>query len=144
MIRTTRIAFVALAAVVLAACSSADTEADTAADTEAASFDGSHVAIDAWADAAAADGVIILDVRTPGEYAEARIDGAVLLDVNGPNFAAEAALLDPDAEYAVYCRSGNRSRTAIDIMANAGIPNTLGLEGGIGSWAASGRDTVSG
>ena len=64
---------------------------------------------------------IILDVRTPEEYAAGHIDGAVLLDFNGGQFAAELPNLDPDAEYVVYCRSGNRAGQAVALMEKAGI-----------------------
>ena len=70
---------------------------------------------------------IILDVRTPEEYAAGHIDGAVLLDFNGGQFEAELPNLDPAAEYVVYCRSGNRAGQAVDLMEKAGIANAVNL-----------------
>ena len=64
---------------------------------------------------------VILDVRTPEEYAAGHLEGAVLLDFNGGQFAAELPNLDPDAEYVVYCRSGNRAGQAVARMEKAGI-----------------------
>ena len=64
---------------------------------------------------------VILDVRTPEEYAAGHLEGAVLLDFNGGQFAAELPNLDPDAEYVVYCRSGNRAGQAVVLMEKAGI-----------------------
>ena len=64
---------------------------------------------------------VILDVRTPEEYAAGHLEGAVLLDFNGGQFAAELPNLDPDAEYVVYCRSGNRAGQAVALMEKAGI-----------------------
>ena len=58
---------------------------------------------------------VILDVRTPEEYAAGHLEGAVLLDFNGGQFAAELPNLDPAAEYVVYCRSGNRAGQAVDL-----------------------------
>lgn len=66
---------------------------------------------------------VILDVRTPEEYAAGHLEGAVLLDFNGGQFAAELPNLDPDAEYVVYCRSGNRAGQAVALMEKAGIEN---------------------
>ncbi len=71
--------------------------------------------------------VIIIDVRTPEEYASGHLDGARLLDLNGGQFAAELPNLDPDAEYAVYCRSGNRSGQAVAMMTEAGFSQVTNL-----------------
>ena len=70
---------------------------------------------------------VILDVRTPEEYAAGHLEGAVLLDFNGGQFAAELPNLDPDAEYVVYCRSGNRAGQAVALMEKAGIANAVNL-----------------
>lgn len=96
-----------------------------------------------FAELAAADGVVLLDVRTPQEFAEGHLEGAVNLDVSGPDFASGLADLDPEATYAVYCRSGNRSQTALDLMAQAGITAAADLAGGIGAWADAGLPVVT-
>ncbi len=97
-------------------------------------FDGGHVGADRFAEAVATEGVVVIDVRTPAEYAEGHLPDAVNIDVQGADFDAQVAQLDPEGEYAVYCRSGNRSRAAIEEMAADGVENTVGLEGGIGAW----------
>lgn len=56
--------------------------------------------------------------------------------------ADEVAKLDPAKGYAVYCRSANRSRVALQIMASQGITNAYGLEGGIAAWTAAGGEVV--
>lgn len=66
-------------------------------------------------------GTIIVDVRTPAEFAEGHLEGALNIDVQSAEFDALIADLDPDAEYLVYCRSGNRAATAIDRMASQGF-----------------------
>ncbi len=63
----------------------------------------------------------IIDVRTPGEFAQARIVGAVNIDVNAPDFGDRIAELDVDEPYLVYCRSGNRSAQAAEQMEAIGI-----------------------
>jgi rhodanese-related sulfurtransferase len=70
---------------------------------------------------------IILDVRTPEEYAAGHLDGAQLLDFNGGEVAAAIPSLDPEAEYLVYCRSGNRSGQAIALMEQAGFTDLTNL-----------------
>lgn len=87
-------------------------------------------------------GVVILDVRTPGEFAEGYIEGAQMIDFQGGSFETEIASLDKDVTYAVYCRSGNRSGQAIKIMQDAGFGNLFNLEGGVIDWANQGMPLV--
>ena len=70
---------------------------------------------------------MLLDVRTAEEYASGHLDGAHLLDFNGGDLASAIPSLDPDAEYLVYCRSGNRSGQAIKLMEQAGFTNLTNL-----------------
>jgi rhodanese-related sulfurtransferase len=87
-------------------------------------------------------GVVILDVRTPGEFAEGYIDGAHNIDFQSGNFENEIATLDKNATFAVYCRSGNRSGQAAKIMHDAGFHNVYNLEGGVIDWANEGMMLV--
>jgi len=72
-------------------------------------------------------GAIIIDVRTPEEFAAGHLDGALLIDIKDASFDAKIAALDPNAEYMVYCRSGNRSAQAVTRMREAGIPKITDL-----------------
>lgn len=94
---------------------------------------GDHVAVDTFAEAIDA-GAQILDVRTPDEFAQGHIPGAHNLDLTAPDFMSQVKELDPAGLYAVYCRSGNRSRTAIEVLRAEGITQTVGLAGGVGAW----------
>ena len=76
-------------------------------------------------------GVTVIDVRTPEEYAEGHIEGAQLIDFYSDTFAEEIAALDPDGEYLVYCRSGNRSGQAVSLMQQSGIDQVWDLQGGV-------------
>jgi rhodanese-related sulfurtransferase len=87
-------------------------------------------------------GVVVLDVRTPGEFAEGYIEGAQMIDFQGGSFETEIASLDKDVTYAVYCRSGNRSGQAVKIMQDAGFGNLFNLEGGVIDWANQGMPLV--
>lgn len=132
-VRTVRAAVAAIVvAVALSACSS---DAGSDAPATAQAFDASHVSESSFAAAVELEGVTVLDVRTPAEFAEGHLPGAINLDVEGATFATEVEALDPDAQYAVYCRSGNRSRAAIEYLTQAGVTHTVGLEGGIGAWS---------
>ncbi|WP_341729476.1 rhodanese-like domain-containing protein [Brooklawnia sp.] len=70
---------------------------------------------------------ILLDVRTPSEFAEGHLEGARLLDFSGGQFEAAIPGMDPDAEYYLYCRSGNRAGQAMKLMEKAGIVNVTNL-----------------
>ena len=87
-------------------------------------------------------GVVTLDVRTPAEFASGHLPNAVNLDVESPAFSAGLAELDPDAEYAVYCRSANRSKVAMQQMQQAGIDAVQDLDGGIVAWQQAGLPVV--
>ena len=87
-------------------------------------------------------GVITLDVRTPGEFAEGHIEGAQLIDFQSGNFENEIATLDKNATYAVYCRSGNRSGQAVKTMQDAGFTNVFNMNGGVIDWANAGLPLV--
>ena len=88
-------------------------------------------------------GVITLDVRTPGEFAEAHIEGAQLIDFQSGNFENEISSLDKNATYAVYCRSGNRSGQAVKVMHDAGFHNVYNLNGGVIDWTNAGLPLVN-
>jgi rhodanese-related sulfurtransferase len=88
-------------------------------------------------------GVITLDVRTPGEFAEGYIQGARLIDFQSGNFENEITTLDKNATYAVYCRSGNRSGQAVKVMQDAGFTNVFNMNGGVIDWANAGLPLVN-
>ncbi|MBP6335917.1 MAG: rhodanese-like domain-containing protein [Bacteroidia bacterium] len=81
---------------------------------------------------------VLLDVRTPEEYAEGHIKGALNIDYRNENFKQEIEKLDKSKNYNVYCRSGGRSMNAATIMTEMGFKNTTNLEGGIIDWKAAG------
>ena len=83
-------------------------------------------------------GLVVLDIRTPQEYADGHIAGSSNLDFYEPDFAASLDTLDKELPYFVYCRSGNRSSDAIDTMRDLGFTQVYELDGGIVKWAEAG------
>lgn len=74
----------------------------------------------------------IIDVRTPGEVAEGYVTGTTeFIDFNDANFEQSIDALDKSKNYIVYCRSGNRSTKALNIMDAKGFENLYELEGGV-------------
>ena len=80
------------------------------------------------------EGTLILDVREQEEYDEGHIPEAVLLPVGTiDETTAAAAIPDKTTTVLVYCRSGNRSRTASQTLAELGYTAVYEF-GGIRDW----------
>ena len=78
--------------------------------------------------------VVILDVREQHEYDSGHIPDAVLLPVGTITEDTAAAVIDDlDTVVLVYCRSGNRSKTASQALADLGYTNVYEF-GGIIDW----------
>lgn len=84
----------------------------------------------------------VIDVRTPAEYKEARIADCPMIDFNSPDFANQIALLDKEQSYLVYCRSGNRSMRAIQVMSQLGFKKLVNMDGGILAWSQNGLPLI--
>ena len=87
--------------------------------------------------------VVVLDVRTPGEFMVGHIANAINIDVEGMQFNADVSKLDKSKTYAVYCHSGRRSAIATAEMSKLGFKTLFNLEGGIGAWSAAGQTLVT-
>lgn len=74
---------------------------------------------------------VLVDVRTPDEFATGHIDHAINIDVEDPSFVSEIKKLDTTKTYFVYCRSGNRSAQAVSSMKSGGIKTIYELRGGL-------------
>ncbi len=79
-------------------------------------------------------GLVILDVRTPAEFREGHLPGAVNMDYFGGPFETQIQSLPKTAPVLLYCRTGNRSGSAYDVMTKAGIGNILHMNEGITKW----------
>ena len=78
--------------------------------------------------------VIILDVQEQDEYDGGHIPGAVLLPVGTIDETTAAEVIpEKDSTVLVYCRSGNRSKTASSTLAELGYTNIYEF-GGINTW----------
>ena len=78
--------------------------------------------------------VIILDVREQYEYDEGHIPNAVLLPVGSITEDTAATVIPSnDSVVLVYCRSGNRSKTASQKLAKLGYTEVYEF-GGINTW----------
>jgi rhodanese-related sulfurtransferase len=89
------------------------------------------------------DGAVILDIRTPGEFAGGRIAGAINIDFYTRAFEQELEKLDKSGNYKIYCNSGNRSSDALEIMEGMGFTKVSELAGGIQAWNFAGKPTCT-
>ncbi len=86
--------------------------------------------------------IIILDVRTPGEFKEGHIENSVNIDLLGNDFKDNISKLDNSKTYLVYCKLGGRSSKASNILNDLGFRNVYNLNGGITDWIAKGYPIV--
>jgi len=84
------------------------------------------------------EGALLLDVRTPGEYANTHIPGAELIPLQELEARIDEIVDYKDQPVLVYCRSGNRSRSAAQILKNQGFKEIYNLNRGIGEWISMG------
>jgi rhodanese-related sulfurtransferase len=77
---------------------------------------------------------LLLDVRTQEEYDEGHIEGSTLIPVGELGDRLDEISNYKDKKVLVYCRSGNRSVTASNILINNGFTQVHNLLGGIGAW----------
>ena len=95
---------------------------------------------EAWDLIQSEPGLVILDVRTQPEYDEGHIEGAILIPVAElPDRLDELSKGD---EILVYCRSGNRSATAVGIMEENGFSKIYHMNQGMNGWLSEGLPVV--
>lgn len=86
----------------------------------------------------------VIDVRTPAEFAEGHLQGATNIDLQSGSFEQQVGELATDASYLVYCRSGNRSATAVEIMRGLGFTEVVDGGGLAAAAQSTGLPIVTG
>ncbi len=86
--------------------------------------------------------LFLLDVRTPGEYQQARLEGARLIPID--QLVKRIAELPKDRPILVYCAVGSRSAQVVNYLARRGFSELYNLYGGIYSWAQKGYPILQG
>ena len=87
------------------------------------------------------DGAVVIDVRTPEEFASGHLADARNIDVQADSFHAEVDQLDRDGTYVLYCRSGARAGAAGEMMLEMGFTDVANA-GGFEDLAAAGLPTA--
>lgn len=77
---------------------------------------------------------LLVDVRTVAEFNEGHIEGAINIPVEELDQRLDE--LPQDETIVVYCRSGNRSADAADMLDEAGYSSVYDIDGGVIAWSA--------
>lgn len=85
------------------------------------------------------NGALMLDVRTVEEWNQAHIPEASLIPLD--QLEGRVNEVPTDVPVVIYCRSGNRSQTALWILRSAGYDNVHTMLGGINAWVEAGLAT---
>jgi len=86
--------------------------------------------------------VFLLDVRTFGEYRQARLANARLIPID--QLTRRLAEIPKDQPVLVYCAVGSRSAQVVNYLARRGYPEVYNLSGGIYAWAQKGYPVLQG
>lgn len=78
--------------------------------------------------------VIVVDVRTQEEYSKGHINGSILLPVDSVQEKIVSVIPDKNKIAYVYCRSGARSKMAVQAMKKMDYTNTYHMQGGFLVW----------
>ena len=84
--------------------------------------------------------VLLLDVRTTGEYEQRRIKESVNLPLDQVESEIQHTAPDKSVKIIVYCLSGSRSVFAVDFMREMGYENVFNMTNGLLAWLAKGYE----
>lgn len=85
------------------------------------------------------EGAVLVDVRTPEEYAQGHLEGAVNIDWFSPEFDSQWEGIGKDQTIYVYCKVGGRSARAAQKLDSLGYGHVINLTGGYDAYLAAGK-----
>ena len=83
---------------------------------------------------------LLVDCRTPGEFAGGSLPGAVNVDFRSPRFRESAQALPGGQAVYVFCQAGGRSARAAEVFRELGYRRVVDMEGGYGAYTRQARD----
>jgi len=86
--------------------------------------------------------VVVIDIRTPAEFAEGHIEGAINIDFQADGFAEAIAKVDTDAPTVFHCRGGGRSGQAEPLFEALPFQELYHLSSGSMGWSDAGNPMV--
>jgi rhodanese-related sulfurtransferase len=87
---------------------------------------------------------VVLDVRSPEEFARGHVPGAVNIDINAPGFGNKVAQFDKSKPILVNCHAGSRGAIAGAELVKLGFKTVCNLEGGLAAWEKAGNKSDEG
>jgi len=88
--------------------------------------------------------IILLDVRTPEEFAEGHLEGAINIDFYAADFKQQLAHLNPNQKYMVYCAVGGRSGKTGQMMEEMGFREVYNVTEGFAALSSKGIPVTEG
>ena len=85
----------------------------------------------------------LIDVRDVAEFVTGHLPDASNIPFNDGTLEAQLSSMDPSVAYGIYCRSGNRSGQAVEMMKAAGFTNVVDLGGLEEAVATTGLNLVT-
>jgi len=82
--------------------------------------------------------ILLLDVRTPDEFAQARVAGSKLIPLGELPKRLHEITAYKEKDVMVICRSGNRSASATAMLDQAGFQRAHNVVGGVSAWHRQG------
>ena len=88
--------------------------------------------------------IVVIDIRTPEEFAAGHLAKAMNIDFKAETFKTELAKLDKEKTYLMHCRSGGRSTASLPIWKELGFKRVIHLDSGILGAEKAGIEMVQG
>jgi len=88
--------------------------------------------------------IVIVDIRTPEEFAAGHLAKAKNINFSADSFKAELAKLDKEKTYLMHCRSGGRSTASLPVWKELGFKRVIHLNSGILGVQKAGVELVKG
>lgn len=88
--------------------------------------------------------IVIVDIRTPEEFAEGHLANARNINFSAPDFKEELGKLDRDKTYLMHCRSGGRSTQSLKVWKELGFKRVVHLNKGVMDAEEAGIPLVKG
>ncbi|MBC8125162.1 MAG: rhodanese-like domain-containing protein [Candidatus Kapabacteria bacterium] len=86
--------------------------------------------------------IVILDVRTPEEYAKGHLVDALLMNFYDKTFANQLKALPRQKTVIIYCKSGRRSTETLAMMKKLGFQKAYNMIGGFDAWSKEKRPSA--
>ena len=85
------------------------------------------------------EGIIVVDIRTPGEYLDGHIPNVPNVDFRGVDFLEKMTKYDKTQPIIIHCASGGRSQNAASKLLENGFVKVYDYSGGFSDWKSKGE-----